>query len=181
MSSDTCRRSVVQHDDLIRILHGRRSLGDDKYCRISLHGANRPAQCRICSKIQRRRAVVKDQNIRLPHKSSRDGKTLLLSSRQIAAALLDPEFQPARFPVYKLFCLGDFQRLFQFLFRGVFISPAQILRDSSFEQDSFLKHDSDARPQTFYLIFPDIISKDSDLSACSVIKPRNQIDQRRFS
>src|SRR5882724_8027537 len=79
--------SFVQNDNLISIHHGADSLGYYKHCGIEGFFFERSTQSRIRFKIKCREAVVKDVYFRLSHQRASNGKTLLLTARNVGATL----------------------------------------------------------------------------------------------
>lgn len=87
MSADTRHTPLVQNYDLICAAYGADALRDNQYGGVFGFLCQRLAQSRVGLKVQSRKAVVKYVELRLFHQSARNGKPLLLSAREVIAAL----------------------------------------------------------------------------------------------
>ena len=88
--------AVVQHQDQIRVADSADALGDDE--RRALARANKPVE-RFADGgfglgVNRRGAVVKDQQARIDQQGTRDRQPLALAARQADAALADERLVP---------------------------------------------------------------------------------------
>ena len=88
-------RAVIQHKDLIGILDGGRALRHQKYGDIRVVSADGLAQTRTRRVVQRRGAVVQNENFRIAHERAGDGQALPLAAGEVLAALRDLGIQPA--------------------------------------------------------------------------------------
>ena len=87
---------VAEHEDAVCLPDARDALRDEERRRPAAEPADRPAQRGVGRKVQRARAVVEDQDLRLFDQRARNRKPLLLAAREIPAALLELEIQSAR-------------------------------------------------------------------------------------
>ena len=88
--------AVVQHEDLIRVAHGRDAVRHDDR-RPLAHDAAQPGQDLLLGVgVHRRERVVQDQDRRIDHHRARERRALLLPARQRDAALPHRRLEAAR-------------------------------------------------------------------------------------
>ena len=85
MSSFPHKFSVIQHQNLICIFDGCRTLGYQEYRCISGTFFNGSSQSRICCKVQCGSTVIKNQNLRFPDQCPCNGQPLSLSSGKVSS------------------------------------------------------------------------------------------------
>ena len=96
MLSDARDLAVVENDDAVSVLKGSRALGYDEYGRRVGHFTKCTAKCGVGRIVQRRRAVVQNENFGLADKSAGDGQALTLTARKVFAVLQNSVFVRAR-------------------------------------------------------------------------------------
>ncbi|TMF68286.1 MAG: hypothetical protein E6I20_00455 [Chloroflexi bacterium] len=87
---------VVEHQDLVRVLHRRDAVRDDD-ARPLVHDAAQPAEdLRLGVRIDRGQRVVEDEDSWVLRHGTRDRGALLLSTREGHPALADHRVEPRR-------------------------------------------------------------------------------------
>ena len=109
MSSFPHKFSVIQHQNLICIFDGCRTLGYQEYRCISGTFFNGSSQSRICCKVQCGSTVIKNQNLRFPDQCPCNGQPLSLSSGKVSSTGLYFFIQPFLFLLHHFFRLRDLQ------------------------------------------------------------------------
>ena len=175
------KRAVIQHEDLIGILDGGRALRHQKYGDVRIVGADGLAQTRIRRVVQRRGAVVQNENFRIAHERAGDGQALPLAAGEVLAALRDLGIQPALAGRDKFCRLRGLERDLQLGIRCVLLAPAEILRDGPGKQDGLLRHDADLAAQLPGRIVAHVDAVDKDTSIRRVIEAGDEIDERGLS
>ncbi len=87
--------AVFHHKDEVGILHRGDTLSDDDLCGFGNELAKSRAYKSICLCIDGACRIIEDQYLRLFEKRTRDAETLLLTARDICAALLDFVLYPS--------------------------------------------------------------------------------------
>ena len=105
MCSLTGNFSIIQYDDLIGMQDRADPLGHDQGRRICRLLFQLPTKCDICLIVQRRKAVIKNEDLRLLRNRPRNGKALLLPSGYIRTTLRNRSF------IRSLFFFDKFRRL----------------------------------------------------------------------
>ena len=90
--------AVVQHQDQVRVAHGADALGDDEHRAPARadETVERLADGRFGLCVDRRGAVVEDQQARIDEQGARDRQPLALAARQADAAFADERLVPLR-------------------------------------------------------------------------------------
>ena len=101
--------AVVQHEDAVRMAHRRGALRHDEHRQVRQRGDRLP-EPRVGRIVERRGAVVQDQDVRPAHQRARDGQALALPAGEVAPALLDEKRQPARLLLHKIAGLRQLER-----------------------------------------------------------------------
>ena len=109
MSSFPHKFSVIQHQNLICIFDGCRTLGYQEYRCISGTFFNGSSQSRIRCKVQCGSTVVKNQNLRFPDQCPCNGQPLSLSSGKVSSTGFYFFIQPFLFLLHHFFRLRDLQ------------------------------------------------------------------------
>ena len=86
-----------------------------------------------------------------------------------------------RHPVDKFIGAGRLTCLDAFLFCGVRITPAQVVKDRSGEQCIFLKDYRNLISQDFRIIFADVHASYTDGTFIYIIQTADQVDQAALS
>ena len=97
----------LQHQDLIGMHDGRYTLRHDQDCAVFGFRCQCPAQFQIGAEVQRRKAVVKQIELRTPDNGTGNGEPLLLSAREVLSSLLDGGIISADLIEDKLLRLGN--------------------------------------------------------------------------
>ena len=135
--------SVFHHDNAVRVANRGGALGYDKGCGVIGQCRDRPAKRRICCVVKRRGTVIKDQDLRAAAKRARNGKALLLSSREVACVLLQHKVKPPVLFLYKLPCLCSLKRRAAILIRGIFVAKQEIVPYRPRKQLGLLGYNAD--------------------------------------
>ncbi len=130
---------VVQHEDLVRVKHRADALGDHKRRAI----AHQRVQCildlDLGLHIDRTGAVIQDQHCRLRQQRASNGHALLLSPRQVDAALTDHRIIALFKPGDKVVRLRRFGRSDHLFVTSVRTPIADVVADGPGEQDRLLQ------------------------------------------
>ena len=111
MRAEPGGRAVVEHKNLVGKLHRADALRNDDGRRVVRQLAQRLPQRRVGGKIERRRAVIQNQNLRPADKCARDCEPLALAAGQVPAAGLQFIRQAARLALHDLARLRGVDRL----------------------------------------------------------------------
>src|SRR5699024_1760266 len=122
-------------------------------------------------------AVVQDQYFRFRQKRPGDTEPLLLTSGNIASALFDMRIAAIRHSLNKLIRTGKTAGTAALFLRRVFVSPAEVVQDTSGKQDILLQYDRHFITKHFHIVASDILSAHLDTSGSYIIKTADQIDQ----
>ena len=137
--------------------------------------------CRVRREIKRGCAVVHNENLRLLHERTRNRRALSLSARKVSAALLDLT-RKVRLPWHpQTPCLCSLKRLIHLLVRGVELPQLKFSRMVPLKENRLLQNNTDLRHEFIQCIIPHILPVDENLSSGRIVKPWNQIHDRRFS
>ena len=180
MGSDAANRAVIQHDNLIRILYGRDTLGNDNLGGIGNLLPESLPDHGVRMGIHRAGGIVQNQDSRLLQQGSGNTETLLLSAGHIAAALLNPGVILLREALDKFIGAGQLTDADQLLIAGVLIAPAQVFLDGAGKQHVLLKHHGHLIPEGIQVVIPDVDAAYPDASSCYVIQSGDQLYQCRL-
>ena len=180
MSSFPHDPALIEHQDLVRIQYRIDSLCDNQDSRVRYFLLQRLSERGIRLEIQSRKTVVKNVQICLLHKCSRNGKSLFLTARKIRSALCHTGIQPIRQTTHKI-CLRHTKHPAHFLFIRLLIPLPQIFRDRPGEKPCLLRHIGDMASQFFLRDIPDIAAIYADRSFCGIMKPQEKFCDCRFS
>ena len=181
MRAQAGQLAVVQHQNHIRMADGAGALRHDEHRHRPVQRAQRLAQRRVGRVVQRRGAVVQNQNLRPPHQRAGDGQALALAAGEIASALFHHFVQTAGLGAHHLGGLRGLQRAPKVLVRGGEIPPAQVVSDGSLKQHRLLRHHGDFLPEGFGALLPDIHAVHQHAPRRNVVKAGYQVDQRGFA
>ncbi|MNJ65784.1 hypothetical protein D3C77_618230 [compost metagenome] len=138
----------------------------------------RCTQLGIGLEIERREAVIKYINFRLPHQSARNGETLLLSPGKIRAALGDWRFIAVLHLGDEIRSLSYLRRMPYFLIGSILFAVANVLANCSREQNRLLRNEADLRTQLLLRHIPHIGAIYKHASALHIVKSRDHADKR---
>ncbi len=96
---------------------------------------------------------------------------LFLAAGNIGSALFNPRVIRIREGLNEFIRMRQLTGMTDFLIRGIFLAPAQIVPDGSREQHVFLQHHGDLPAQRFQIVLTDIVTADTDRSLRDIVKP----------
>lgn len=121
--------------------------------------------------------VVQNEYFRLLQESTRNTKTLLLTSRNINAALAEVGVVAVGEAHYKVVSLSCLTGVYYLLLGGVFVAPAEVInncaRESTFSEAPYLRLHEAQKACIF-----DVFAADENLAAGHVVKSRNKAYER---
>ena len=179
MRSDIMDLTVIQDQDPIRMDHRRNSLCNDDFCHIAKF-FQLFADLLFRRRIDCTGRIIKDQDLRIGKKCSCDTESLFLPAGQVISSLHKHGVQSVRKTLQELIrtchtaCMPDF---FVICIR---IAPFQVITYRSGKKLIFLQNNSDCRPQCMKIICFYIHTANSHRAAGRIIKPRDQLHERRF-
>ncbi len=137
--------AVVQHQDQVRIADGADPLGDDEHGALARPNepVERVADGRLGFGVDRRGAVVQDQQARIDQQGARDRQSLALATRQADAALADERLVPQGQFSDERVRLGGARRGLDLGRRRVGLAVGDVVAHAPAEQERLLQHDAD--------------------------------------
>ena len=138
MRADADDATVVEDDDAVGIEDGADALGDDEHGGVRRFALECGAQPGVGREVQRRKAVVEDVHVRLPHDRARNREPLLLSAREIDAALRDRRRERLRHGIDELDRLRNRGRVPDLLVGGLVAAVADVRGHCSREEHRLL-------------------------------------------
>ena len=180
MGSDSGYPPFIQYNDLVGMEDGADTLCHNNYRGIFYFFMQGFPQNHIRFVVQRGKAVVKQENLRILGNGPGDGKTLLLSAGHVAAALGDRAFIPFRLAFDKLHSLRNIGRLLHHFIRNIGTAVLDIRSDITGEQVCLLRDKTQDTSQLMLGHFPDIHAVYGNLPFCYVIKPGDKMNERGF-
>src|SRR5690349_15245641 len=90
--------TLSQDDDAVRMAHGREPMRDDQRRAPRRKLIERLLDCRFRRRIERRRRLVENEDRRVLEENPSDSHALLLTARQLHAALADDGIKSSRKP-----------------------------------------------------------------------------------
>ncbi len=178
MRAASGKPSVVEHEDPVRVLNGRRPLRDDQHGRTVGQLPECFAECRVRCKVQSRCAVVEDQELRLADECSGDRQTLPLTAGEVLSVFGVHLVEPVCFRCDHIECLRGFQRILQVMFRGICLAPEQVLPDRPVKEHGLLRDNADAAAECLVRKFRDRNAVHGDRARSRLVKARDQVDER---
>ena len=128
--------------------------------------------------VERGGRLVEDEDPRILEQHARDGDPLLLTARQLVAALADERVIP----------LGQFEdavvhrrgacRHLELRIGGLGLGVVQVVADGRVEQVGLLGHHADHLAERGELDLPDVDAVDLDGAGVHVVQPRDQVRRR---
>ena len=170
--------ALIEDEDLIRVHHRSHPLGDEQNGAAEL--AERGAQTRVRGVIERRCAVIEDEDLRVPHEGAGNGKSLALAARKISPLLRD-------FAVQAALGLDDVPRLCdlhgaeQFFIRRVLLPPAEVGGNGAAKEHGLLRNIADARAQFFHGDGGNVRAVQIDMPFRRLIEAGQKAHERGFS
>ena len=180
MTADGFDLTLIQNNNLIRILNRRYTLCNNNLCRIrNLLRKSLTDRC-IRFRINRTCRVIKNQDLRLLQKCSCNTKPLFLTTGYIRTTLLNIRIIAIRKSLHKFICTGQTADTLDFLICGIFITPAKIFLDCTREKDILLKNHGHFITKAFDIVIANIHITDKNSALCDVIQSRNQLNKTGF-
>ena len=142
MGSDSVDPAVIHDNDPVAVFYAGNTLCDDQFGRAGNFLPESLSDLCVCCSVHSAGAVIQNQYFGLFEQCPRDTEPLSLSAGYISASLFDPGIVALRHFSDKFICAGHFTYSHALFFRGVFVSPPQIVKYRAAEQDVFLKDDS---------------------------------------
>ena len=177
MGSDSVDPAVIHDNDPVAVFYAGNTLCDDQFGRAGNFLPESLSDLCVCCSVHSAGAVIQNQYFGLFEQCPRDTEPLSLSAGYISASLFDPGIVALRHFSDKFICAGHFTYSHALFFRGVFVSPPQIVKYRAAEQDVFLKDDRNLISQRFNIVAADIVSSHKDSALCHIIETADQIDQ----
>ena len=172
--------TAVHDDDPVGILHGSDALRDDDLRRFRHILPQCLPDRRVGPGIDGAGGIVKYQYFGLFQQRPRDAQALFLPAGNVGPALFDMRVVTARQPRDKFVRAGHPAGGLYFLVGRFLASPEQVFFDGTGEKNILLQHDRNLITQRFKIVAPYVRSADLYDALSSVVKPRDQLDQRRF-
>ena len=178
MSADSVDPAVVHNKDPVAVFHAGDPLRDDQLGSVRDLFDESLADLCVGSRVDSACAVVKDEDLRLFQERSRDTQPLLLTARYVRAALLDPGVVSFRHLLYEFIGTGHFAGPYAVFFRGVFIAPAEIIKNGPAEKDVLLQYYGDLVSEYFQIVVTHVDPSDKYSALGHIVQTADQIDQR---
>ena len=173
--------AVLEHDDLVRVPHGRDPVRHDEAC-AATPPALEVAQDRLFrSMVDAREGVVQDQDRRTQDHRPREGDALALAARQGDAAFADDGVEAVLELLDLPFDLGPGGRPPHLLGGGIGDAVADVLGHRDGEQEAVLRHHRDARTQEVNRHPVQVHAVDQDRVVVHFQQPRHQADESRLA
>ena len=173
--------TVIQDNDEIGVADTGCTLGNNEHGHAPFEIMDCLPQPRVGRKIQRARAVIHNEDFRMPDNRARNRKPLLLTAGEVAAVLFDRRVQLALLALHNFFRLRGFQSLPDILIRSVRIAETHIVADSSFKQYSSLRNNADLTGQLTFTEGAYVFAVYKNSAFRNIVKPGDQVDERCFA
>mmetsp|Transcript_2591 Transcript_2591/g.6027 ORF Transcript_2591/g.6027 Transcript_2591/m.6027 type:complete len:289 (-) Transcript_2591:968-1834(-) len=174
---------VHQNNYLVSVADGAQSVRDDdggvatalqQSVQSRLHHS-------LASRVQRRRGLVQDQDLRVAHDSTGDGDALLLPAGEGHASLPHERIIACGEGHYEVVRVGLLCRGLQHLTGGLLAPIGDVFSNASAEQHRLLPHVADQRAQPVHIELPDVAPVQEHAAASHVVESLNQTDQRALA
>ena len=178
MRADGVYPAVIHDDDLVRVLHRAYALRDDEH-RGGAELLLQPfADRRVGRGVHGGGGVVQDHHLGMLQKRPRDAQPLLLSARDIDAAL--PQFRiiAVREGHDEIVRLRRACGVLDLLVRGVGVAPFQIIFYRAGEKHVLLQHHRDRVAESVQLVVSHVHAAHFDGAAPDVVKTGDELHQR---
>ena len=152
MVADLRDAAALHDDDAVCILHRADALGNDELGRVGQVACQSCANLGVGLGVDGAGGVVKNQDPGATQQSAGDAQALLLATRDVGTALLNPGVVALGEAVDKLVGAGQVRGLADLLVGGVRIAPAQVLGDRAAKQHVFLQHHGDLVAQRVQVV-----------------------------
>ena len=163
------------------MLYRRYALGNNQFRHCGQFLAEGALNLGVGLGIAGRRGVVEHQHLRPLQQGAGNTEALLLSARDVGAALFDTRVIAVGHLVDELVGTGQAARLAALLQCGVGLPPAQVLKHRPREERILLQHDGHLIAQRSQVVLLDIAPTDEHLALPHVVEPRDEVDERRLA
>ena len=173
--------SILQNHDGVGVPHGGETVGDHEggpFCHQTIHAL---LDVLFCSRIDRTRRFIEDQDRRLGYRRSRDIKKLPLALAQVRAVALKNGVIALWKPHDKGMGRCHLRRLNDLLVGGIKPSVPDIFHNRSRKQMRILKNHGDVAAQLVPLNMADINAVDGDGPALDIVKTVDKVRDRSLS
>lgn len=172
--------SVLQNHDGVGVAHCGETVSDHEggpFCHQTIHAL---LDVLFCSRIDRTRRLIEDQDRRLGYRRSRDIKKLSLALAQVRAVALQNGVIALWKPHDKGMGRCHLRRLNDLFIGSIQSSVADILHDRPRKQVGILKHHGDMAAQLVPLNMTDINAVDGDGPALDIVEAVDEVRDRRL-
>ena len=170
-----------QHRNLVRVTHRRDAVRDEERG-ATLHDALQLAQDLLLGVgVDAGKSVIQDQDPGITDDRAGNGRALFLSAGESDAALADHGRKTGRELLKFAPDVRRLRRLEHLCFAGLRSTKRNILANRLAEEKRLLGNEADVRAQQLERIIADRAAVNQNRSRGCIVKPRDQIDQGRFS
>ena len=173
--------AVAHHQNAVGVTNRAQAVRHDKTCAAS----HELVECRLYLQlgacIDARRRLVQQQNRRVGEHDARDAQQLFLTLAKRAAILADDRIVAAWQLHDKLMRTSALGRLDNLLARGVGTAVSDVFRHRALEQPSVLQHHAKGAAQACTRVITRRPAIDHDASGIDIVKPQQQVDERRLA
>ena len=173
--------SILQNHDGVGVPHGGETVGDHEggpFCHQTIHAL---LDVLFCSRIDRTRRLIEDQDRRLGYRRSRDIKKLPLALAQVRAVALKNGVIALWKPHDKGMGRCHLRRLNDLFIGGIQSSVTDVFHDRPRKQMGVLKNHGDMAAQLVPLNMADINAVDGDGPALDIVEAVDEVRDRRLS
>ena len=178
MVADLCDAAALHDDDAVCVLHGADALGDDELGRVGQIACQPCANLGVGLGVDGAGGVVQDQDLGATQQGACNAQALLLTARNIRAALFDPGVVALGEAVDKLVGAGQMRCLADFLVGGVRVAPTQVLGDGAAKQHVFLQHHGDLVTQRVQVVVAHVHAAHAHSAFGGVVQAGDEVNER---
>ena len=160
------------------MLDGGQAMGDDQRGAALRQLGQRALDGHFGGGIERRGGFVEDEDRRVLEEDAGDGDALLLSARELDAALAYHRIEPVGQARNHLVETGAPRRFHHRLVTGPELTIGDILANGAAEQEHILLHDADLAAQGRLRHVPDVDAIDRDRAAVELVEARQERAER---
>ncbi len=173
--------ALVHNDNSVRVLNRGNALGDYYFCCLRRVFGKRGAYLRVRMGVDRRRGIVENDYSGLFKQRAGNAKPLLLSARNVYAALTQIVAVAVGERVYKLLRARLTRGKPKLFVGGVLVAPAQIFRNRAGKQHVFLQNHCNLVTKSIHIVIFYVLSADLYRTACCVVQSWNKRHKRGFA
>ncbi len=166
--------AIVEHNDLVGVLDGADSLGNNHHGLVPLFPKQRPAQGPLGFEIQGGKAVVKNIELGILYNGPGNGQPLPLAPGKVRSPLGHKGIQPLGQGPDKVSGLGNLQGLPKLLLGGVLFAVTKVFGDGAGKQPGPLLHIGHIVPELALRHLPDIHAAKGNRPLGDIVKPKHQ-------